>query len=1059
MGILGQFLLVGLSLAHDADPLKTTSRHAIEAVNATALMADEKGEAPVNIINAAINVSGKVTSSSDEEGIPGVNIMVKGTLTGTVTDVKGSYNLTVPNENDTLVFSSIGYKTQEVVVNGRTVIDIIMEEDLQSLDEVVVIGYGTEKQVNVIGSVTTIDSEAIAGAPVSSISNALSGRLPGATVQQRSGEPGNDAASILIRGNSTLGNSAPLIVVDGIPGRDLNSLNPNDVESITVLKDASAAIYGARAANGVVLVTTKRGNEETPATFNYEFNEGFLSPTMLPEMADAPTYAQMLRETQSYRGIDESNMTFSLEDIEKYKSGEYPWTHPNTDWYKAALADYSTNRRHNFSVNGGTQSIQYYGSFGTQFNDGIYKNSATSYNRYNLNINIDAKINEFLSVGIDINGSQENRMYSTKSSSSIFSSLMRSYPTSAAVFPNGLPGPDIEYGDNPVVTPSFETGFNDDKRYRSNNKLSATFLVPGVEGLSLSSYYSYDMYFMQGKLFQKPWMLYQLDEGAYLAAGNTGKEDGSAFLLGTSKAYSEPRLTDSFSSTKTSTFNFRANYDKTINEVHNISTFVAYESSEYTAQGIEAFRRYFVSEKLPYLFAGGDAEKDNSGWVDIDSRANYFGRFSYNYDETYLFQFSFRRDGSLRFSEENGRWGNFPALLAGWRVSNEDFWQENVGFINFFKLKASWGQMGNDLVAPFQYVSGYAFGTGGVYGAGKDYLSSLYLSGTPNPFITWEVANVYNGGFESSFLDEKITLNADFFYQRRSDILVKKNASVPDFTGISLPDENFGIVDSKGFEIILGYNQRKSDFSYGFNGNFAFARNTVVEFDEPARNVPWQVRTGHPQGAALLYRSMGIFRDEEHVNSLPHVNGARPGDIIIEDYDGDGKITNDDRVLFDQTTDPEISFGFSFNLNYKNWALNGLVQGVGTAMRRMYSDGRQGSGGNYFQYDAEGRWTPENTDAEKPRAFERTEEYWRGSHITDYSYQNTTYARLKNLQISYTLPQNLQEAIRLKNAQVYVSGQNLLMIYSESKIMDPELVNDQSYPLMRVMAVGARVSF
>ena len=1008
------------------------------------------------VIKADINVTGRVIDEGGEP-IPGVTVSVPGMTIGTATDLDGKYSLSVP-EGSTLVFSFIGFVSQEISVGNRSTIDVTLMEDMASLDEVVVVGYGTEKQVNVIGSVTTVRNKELTLSPVSSISNALAGRLPGAIVQQNSGEPGNDAASILIRGSSTLGNSSPLIVVNGIPGRDLNSINPNDVESITVLKDASAAIYGARAANGVILVTTKSG-VESPATFSYDFYEGFITPTMLPEMADAPTYAQMLREMQSYRGIDESNMAYSMEDIEKYQSGEYPWTHPNTDWYDAALADYSTDRRHNLSVSGGTETVKYFGSFGKQSNDGIYKTSATSFNRYNFTANLDVKINEFLSIGINTLGSKEDRMYSTKSSSSIFSSLMRSYPTSAAIFPNGLPGPDIEYGDNPVVTPSFKTGFDDDKRYRSNNKFSATFRVPGVEGLSLESYYAYDIYFRERKLFQKPWVLYQLDEGAYLAAGNTGKEDGSTFLVGTSKAYSEPRLTDFYDDSQTSTFNFKINYDKTLNESHNISAFIAYENSEYMGKGIQAYRRHFISDQLPYLFAGGTDERDNNGWVSIDARENYFGRFSYNFEETYLFQFSFRRDGSLRFSEESGRWGNFPGVLAGWRLSNEDFWQDNVGFINFLKLKASWGKMGNDLVAPFQYLSGYGFGTGGIFGANRAYTPSLYQTGVPNPFITWEVANVYNVGFESMFLDNKVTLNADFFYQRREDILVKRNASVPAFTGIALPDENFGIVDSKGFEIILGYNDQKADFSYGINGNFSFARNSVIEFDEPVRNVPWQVQTGHPQGAALLYQSAGIFRDVEHVNSLPHVPGARPGDIIIVDYDEDGQITNDDRILFDKTVNPEITYGVSFNFTYKNFELTGLVQGVGTAMRRMYNDGRQGSGGNYFQYDAEGRWTPDNINASKPRAFERTEEYWRGSHITDYSYQNRAYARMKNLQLSYTIPRHLQDAVKLKNAQIYISGQNLFLIHSKTKIMDPELGSDTSYPLMKVYAMGARISF
>lgn len=1008
--------------------------------------------------SAQFQVSGTVTDT-DGTPLPGTNVLEKGTTNGVQTDFDGNFSIGVVDENVTLVFSYIGFASKEVQVNGQDTVNVQLEESAQGLDEVVVVGYGEQKMENVIGSVSKIKSEDITSAPVTNVSNALAGRVPGAIIQQTNGEPGNNAANITIRGTSTLGNSSPLIVVDGIPGRELNTINASDIDNITVLKDAAAAIYGARAANGVVLVTTKRGKKDTAASFDYSYNHGILTPTVLPEMADAPTYAQMIREMQSYRGIDESNRTFSEEDIDKYRSGLYPWTYPNTDWYDAALADFSTTTSHDLSVSGGSKSITYYGSLGKESADGIYKNSGTSYDRYNLNANIEVNVSDHFRFGIDINGSLEKRLSSTKSTGDIYSSLIRSYPTGTAVWPNGLPGPDIEYGDNPVITPSFQTGFNDDRQYRSYNKVSATYDIPSVEGLSLSGYYAYDVYFQKTKLFEKPWTLYDLDEAAYLADGNTGSEDGSAYLNGTSKGFSEPRLTDSYSNSTTSNLNFTINYEKTIRDFHNITAFVAYENSEFTSEGISAFRRFFISDKLPYLFAGGNAQKDNSGTVAIDARENYFGRFNYNFKETYLFQFTFRRDGSIRFSEENGRWGNFPAVLLGWRTSNESFWKNNVSFIDYFKLKASWGRLGNDLVDPFQYLSGYSFGTGGVFGANKLYSASLYQSVTPNPFITWEVANMYNLGFESRFLENKITLNADFFYQRRSDILVQRNASVPDFTGISLPDENFGIVDSKGFEIVLGYDESKEDFSYGINANLAFARNEIIEFDEPARNVPWQVRTGHPQGADLVYRSAGIFTDEAQINSLPHVSGARPGDIIIVDYDGDGEITNDDRILLDKTANPEITYGVSFNLKYKNWGFSGLVQGVGNATRRIYNDDRQGSGGNYFQYDADGRWTPDNIDATKPRAFERTEEYWRGSHVTDYSYTNTAYARMKNAQISFEFPKNVQDQIELTNAQIYLSGQNLFFLSNKSKIMDPELGSDSSYPLMRVLSLGLRVGF
>lgn len=1003
-------------------------------------------------------VTGTVT---DTEGIqlPGVAVTVRGTTIGTVTNVDGEYSLSVPADAQYLRFSYVGMESQDIMIGEQTVINVTMTADVIGLDEIVVVGYGTQTRANVIGSVTTVRSEDITSAPVSRISNALAGRLPGAIVMQTSGEPGYDQANILIRGNATLGNNSPLVVVDGILGRDINSLHPDDIESITVLKDASAAIYGARAANGVILVTTKRGGIDAPATFTYNFHEGFLSPTMLPELTDAPTYARMIREMQSYRGVDPSNMMFSEEDIAKYESGEYPWTHPNTNWYGEALSDYSTTRHHNFSVTGGTQSVSYYASFGSQFDDGIYTNSATSYNRYNLRANVDVRVNQYLSLGLDVTGIQENRMFPTKSAGAIFSAIVRSKPTEHALYPNGLPGPDIEYGDQPMVASSFETGFDDDKRYRSNNILSAQLKIPGVEGLTLSGYYAYDKYFQTRKLFQKPFVLYQLDQSAYLNAGNTGREDGSAFLVGAEKAYPEPRVRDYYNDSDSRTVNVKLDYNNSFNGVHNVDAFVAYEHNEYDAHGIQAFRRFFITDQLPYLFAGGDAEKDNSGWVDLDARVNYFGRLAYNYNETYLFQFSFRRDGSLRFSEETGRWGNFPSVLLGWRPSEEDWFRNSLGFLDYFKLKASWGQMGNDLVSQFQYLASYAFGTGMVLGDGRSYTTGLYQTGTPNPFITWEVANVFNAGWESMFLNNRMSFDVDLFFERRNNILVQRDASVPRFTGISLPDENFGIVDNKGFEAILGYNQRQGNIRYGFSGNFAFSRNIIQEFDEPERSVPWQVRTGGPQGAQLLYKSAGIFRDEAHVNSLPSVAGARPGDIIIEDYDGDGQITPDDRQLFPLTTTPEITYGLSFNVGYGSWDLRGLIQGQGRALRYIYTDQRQGTAGNYFQYDADGRWTPDNPDATKPRAFERNEEYWRESHITDHHYADVSFARLKNLQLSYTIPQRLQQAVSLSDARIYVSGQNLLLLYSGNPIMDPELGGMGNYPIMKVVTLGAQISF
>jgi len=327
-------------------------------------------------------VSGKVTDDTGQP-LPGVTIVIKGTTRGTVTNADGGYTLSNIPEDATLQFSFVGMRTQEVIIGAQNQINVIMAESAVGLDEVIVVGYGTQKKVNVIGSVTTVSNKELTAAPVSMVSNALAGRMPGVIVQQMNGEPGINMSSILIRGRATLGDNSPLVVVDGIPGGDINSLLAEDIESMSILKDASAGIYGARAANGVILITTKRGSTSVPR-FSYSGNEGLQTPTMLPEMADAPTYATMIREMQSYRDVPEGDMMYSLDDIAKFESGEYPWTHPNTDWHKEVLAPYSSIRNHNISVSGGTKNLTYYSSFGYNYEEGIYKDNASSYKRYNV---------------------------------------------------------------------------------------------------------------------------------------------------------------------------------------------------------------------------------------------------------------------------------------------------------------------------------------------------------------------------------------------------------------------------------------------------------------------------------------------------------------------------------------------------------------------------------------------------------------------------------------------------------------------------------------------------
>jgi hypothetical protein len=359
----------------------------------------------------------------------------------------------------------------------------------------------------------------------------------------------------------------------------------------------------------------------------------------------------------------------------------------------------------------------------------------------------------------------------------------------------------------------------------------------------------------------------------------------------------------------------------------------------------------------------------------------------------------------------------------------------------------------------------FTTGTGQTFGSARSYQSSLYQVGEPNPEITWEVANVFNVGFESYMLDSKIKFDVDAFYQKRTDILVARNASVPAFTGLSLPDENYGIVTSKGIDAQLGYNNKAGQFSYGVTGNFSYARNKIIEYDEPARSYEYQRLTGHPTGAFLQYKAIGIFKDVEQIANTPHVANARPGDVILWDYNEDGNITDADKIVYDLNGRPEITFGVNLSLQYKNWQLQALVQGVGRNWKRiadtegafMYS----GTFGNYYQYYANDRWTETNTDAKMHRAFERVEEYWRtDAYLCSFDYYNMAFARLKNLELSYTLPASFLNSIKVKGASVYVTGKNLFFLYNKNEVgYDPETMSAATYPTTRVVAVGARVSF
>lgn len=1001
-----------------------------------------------------IKVSGKVLDGATGDAMPGVNIIVKGTALGAIADVEGKYSVMVTDKNATLVFSFIGYVTAEIPLDGRTTIDVHMVSEVKGLEEVVVTGYGTTRKASLTGSVSAVNGETLKQSPVTNLTNSLIGRIPGITSIQKSGEPGYDAATITIRGANTLGDNSPLIVVDGIPHRSLDRLDPSDIESFSVLKDASAAIYGTQAANGVILVTTKRGRVGKP-TITLNLSTGFNQPTVIPDMADAATYASMLNEIAYYANPSGGrNQKYSETDIQKYKDGSDPWGHPNTDWFGATFKNWSAQNYQNVSVSGGTDNMKYFLSLGTKYEDAFYKHSATSFRQYDFRTNIDGKISKNIDIAFDVSGRQENRNFPTRSAGSIFRMIMRGKPNFPAYWPNGLPGPDIEYGDNPVVICTNATGFDHDRTYALESNVRLNIKIPGIKGLSIQANGFYDKIFRFEKVFDKPWYLYSWD-------GVTYGSDNLPVLTKGKRGFDAAQLTQNIQDGNKTTLNAFATYENSFASVHNIKIMAGVEAQSGLNDYMSAFRKNYVTDLIPQLFAGAyDEYMTNNGYADQNARFSYFGRFNYDYNRKYLVEVVMRYDGSYMF-KPGKNYGFFPGISVGWRLSDEGFFRDNVSFFDDLKLRASWGQTGNDRIyyggslREYQFLSTYSFDSQ-PYVFGKSVNNKRLLENVvPNPDVTWEVANQYNIGFNATLLKSKLTVDADLFYNLRSGILWQASAIVPESTGMTLPPQNIGKVSNKGFEYQITYRNNTGDLFYDLSVNGSYAKNKIdFTFDTPG--IPeYQKAQGKPMDAGLNYVAIGIFKDDASLDAYPHWANARPGDIIFKDVDNSGAIDGQDRVRDSRNNMPRFIGALNANLSYKQFDLSLLFQGAFGA--QVYINPESGEIGNYYQYYAKNRWTPENTNTGMPRAWNRDNEYWRSQGNT-FWYFSTNYVRLKSLEFGYSVPPSINSRLGIQKLRFYVSGMNLLT-WSKIKLIDPELDAGTSYPLQRVANLGLVLTF
>jgi TonB-linked SusC/RagA family outer membrane protein len=995
-------------------------------------------------------VSGSVTSG--DSAISAVTVTLKGSSTATTTDENGKFRINAAPA-DVLVFSSVGFISREIPVNGHTQINVRLTSEAESLSQVVVVGYGTAKKATLTGAVVSVKGAELAKSPATNLSNSLAGRIPGLTAVTRSGEPGNDGSTLLIRGSNTLNDNTPLVVVDGVPGRQLERIDPSDIESVTVLKDASAAIYGARAANGVILVTTKRGSTGKPS-INLSYDQGFVKPSVIPEMADAATYAQMVNEIKLYRNMDP---VYSPEDIKKYQDGSDPWGHPNTDWFKAVYKPVSIQRDAHVSLSGGNESVHYLLSAGYRYQDAIYRNSATNYSQGNFRANIDAKVSSNIKLSFDLSGRQENRNYPTLSSDNIYSATMRGKPNVPARWPNGFPGPDIERGANPVVMTTSATGYDKDIRYILESNARLDINIPWIKGLSVTGNASIDKYVDNHKLWQTPWSLYYWD-------GQTYNSSNEPQLTKSLRGYATPQLSQDFSNGNKTTLNGLINYYTSIKGVHNIKALIGMERISGDSMNFFAARRNYISSAADQLFAGGDGtNQTNGGGASVNARLDYFGRLNYNYKEKYLAEFVFRYDGSYIFPSGSNQFGFFPGVSLGWVVSEEDFWKSNVPAVNNLKIRASWGRTGNDRIDPYQYLQGYAYAGDGTTPItyvfnGTEENKAINEIRIANPKVTWEIANQSNIGVDGQLLNGKVNFSADYFYNLRTNILAFRNASVPSSTGLTLPRQNIGKVLNRGFEVQIGTSGKIGELMYTVSANGGFQKNKIQFWDEVPGAPVYQQSTGHPMNTSLYYEAAGIFRDQDAIDKYPHWENAKPGDIIFKDVNNDGEINGLDQVRNDKNDIPTFTGGFSVDIQYKNFYLTVLLQGASGAKRKQFTF--SGESGNYLQADASGRWTPDHPDAQKPRAWNFEDEYWMTQYDINNTYflRNNNYIRLKNVELGYTFPKLLLGNTGIKQLRIYVSGLNLATV-TKLKNYDPESNSDNPYPSNKVVNAGINLTF
>jgi len=1025
-------------------------------------------------IKLANSIKGRIT---DENGLPlpGVNVAVKGTAIGTTTDADGNYSLQIPDDAKTLTFSFIGYTTKEVEIGTQTEINVALVTDIKTLSEVVVIGYGEAKKENYTGAVSTVGTKDLVQAPVSDISNALVGKLSGLIAVQRNGEPGQDGSQILIRGQSTFNNNDALIVVDGIPRGNFSQIDPNEIETLTILKDpAAAAVYGVRAANGVILVTTKRG-KAGKSTISFSARTDWQRPARLPKYLDSYGYAKLLNEANV---ADGNAPTYTQAQLDKFQNGSDPINYPNTDWVKKLLPNYAPQQQYNVSLNGGTEKIRYFISLGHVNQKGLYANSG--FKRYNFRSNIDANVTNSTRISLDVSGRSEDRNAPSDAANQLLYYALFAPPIYTAYYPNGLPG-SFPTGRNPIEAAK-SGGYQKNQDNTLLTTLTLNQQLNFIKGLSVKGVMAYDRTYHTDKAFRTPYKVYTYDTPTNTYLPFQGANINTIYL------------TQGFNQSSSLTLEAHLNYTRTFGK-HNVGALILYTQNKYSFDNFYASRDNYIASSVDQLLAGdaatqkitGGINPDGSVGADIRTRKGIVGRLNYNFDNKYFVEGNFRYDGVSTFAHSKSKqYGFFPSVSAGWKISEEGFIRDNISAIDYLKLRASYGVLGNDRIDGYRYLATYGYGDGYVFGDGSDrkVYTGLYPSDAADANSTWETAKSFNIGLDGSIFKRLLSFEFDVFSKRTSGILIANTQPYPQSIGQGAPTQNAGIVDNKGFEFSLTHENSVtlgSKLTYFVKGNFTYAHNKIITIGENADVNPNTRQAGRPIGQFFGYQAIGLFNSQEEINNAPkQQNAVNPGDIRYADVSGkdangkftgtpDGIVDGNDQVAIGRSAIPQIIFGASAGVNFKGFDLSVLFQGAtrvnafvtGELAWPFYN-------GSKPLADETNHWTPDNHNAKYPRLTATPS----GNNLEQSSYwlKDASYIRLKNLQLGYTIPSVLTSKISMGSARLFVSGQNLLT-FDKIKVIDPEGPGSDGgnisgnstrgwfYPQQKVYAIGINVTF